>query len=651
MTATLNPRFTFETFVIGPANQVAVTAARAVAESPGTAYNPLFIYGPQGLGKTHLIMAIGQLARRLSPTLSVEYLTLEDFQEAHQAAGAAGQAEAFRNRFGNVDLLLLDDVQYVARRDELQAELLRIGDHLRATGRQVVLTGDRVPAEMSDVDERLQALLDGGLVVDVGMPGYETRLGILRQRVDERGAELSPAVLDTLALVELRSVRELLGLLNRVVALQAMSQQPLTPEVVKALMAGESRTGTTPLEIPGTAARSQLDEFAAFLSDVTEEIGHQVDVWRGQLTEGIERWRREGYRTTRLEHLLQQDVPVAVDQALKEFERDVKRLRALATSMEAIDPRRVDDPVFTDPDRVADAEAMLQEASKHQVPPPAPSAAWRLDTYVEGDANRSALETSLAVVQEPGRRHPLLLLVGASGVGKTHLLHAVGNALASSSKSLVACFSAQQFHDELEEALEGDALGLWLSRYQPVSAFLLDDVQSLIDNARAQQEVAHLISQFQATGRQVVLTANAPPSEITGLRGDLGELLSRAAVVLIAAPDRELRRAIVTRKLMERQGEVSPDLADYLAARSADGIRAVVGMVQRVLDTAESRGVVPSVSLARELVEGAQPVRHRVGAGMRTSGVVISPLGGVKSREKMVWAWPDPGERLIEELY
>ncbi len=126
MTAALNPKFSFETFVVGAANRLAVTAGRAVAENPGTAYNPLFIYSGSGLGKTHLLMALGQGAKKLLPHLNIEYLTLDEYVEAFHAAVAAGQGDAFRRRFQNVDMLLVDDVQFLTNRKEMQAELLRL---------------------------------------------------------------------------------------------------------------------------------------------------------------------------------------------------------------------------------------------------------------------------------------------------------------------------------------------------------------------------------------------------------------------------------------------------------------------------------------------------------------------------------------------
>ncbi|HMA40398.1 MAG TPA: DnaA/Hda family protein, partial [Gemmatimonadales bacterium] len=148
MTTSLNPKFTFETFVVGAANRLAVTAARTVAESPGSAYNPLFIYSGSGLGKTHLLMAIGAAAKKLVPTLGVEYLTLDEFVEAFHAAIAAGQGDAFRRRFQTVDVLLIDDVQFLTNRREMQAELLRLSEALQSAGRQIVLTSDRPPVEI-----------------------------------------------------------------------------------------------------------------------------------------------------------------------------------------------------------------------------------------------------------------------------------------------------------------------------------------------------------------------------------------------------------------------------------------------------------------------------------------------------------------------
>src|SRR5204863_278223 len=218
MTSALNPKYSFDSFVVGAANRLAVTAGRTVAESPGAAYNPLFIYSGSGLGKTHLLMAVGHAAKKAAPKLNIEYLTLDEYVEAFHASVAAGQGDAFRRRFQNVDVLLVDDVQFLTNRKEMQSELLRLTEALQAAGRQIVLTSDRPPPDIADLDERLISRLSGGLVVDIGAPDYETRVAILRRKAEERGAKFEPGVLETVADAESGNVRELMGALHRRVA-------------------------------------------------------------------------------------------------------------------------------------------------------------------------------------------------------------------------------------------------------------------------------------------------------------------------------------------------------------------------------------------------------------------------------------------------
>ena len=167
MTPPLNPYFRFDTMVVGTANRLAVTAARAVAETPGAVYNPLFVYAKPGLGKTHLLMAIGHGAKAIDPAITVEYLTLDHFIEAFHAAIASGQGEAYRKRFADVALLLVDDVQFLSGQRETQAELLRIVDAMQTASRQIVLTSDRPPSEIEALDERLIRRFAGGLVIAV----------------------------------------------------------------------------------------------------------------------------------------------------------------------------------------------------------------------------------------------------------------------------------------------------------------------------------------------------------------------------------------------------------------------------------------------------------------------------------------------------
>ena len=302
MTVTLNPLYRFETFVVGSANRLAVTAAKAVAESPGTVYNPLFIYARPGLGKTHLLMGLGHAARAIDPNLHVEYLTLDEFVEAFHAAIAVGQGEAYRKRFLDVDLLLVDDVQFLTHRREMQAELLRLTDALQTTNRQIVLTSDRPPSEIEALDERLIRRFAGGLIIDVAAPDYETRVAILRRKAEERQAGFADGVLEAVAGLNIDNVRELLGALNRLIAYQAVSEQPLDAATARGVVTGsgavgqgggdgvsEERAADRPSAppSPGPAAPASTDEFSDFLSEITATVAQQVDTWRTHVAAAV----------------------------------------------------------------------------------------------------------------------------------------------------------------------------------------------------------------------------------------------------------------------------------------------------------------------------------------------------------------------------
>src|SRR5688572_15266685 len=250
----VDARHKFENFVTGSANRLAVAAARAVAEQPGLTYNPLFIYGGSGLGKTHLIGAIGNLVQQRDAKLSVEYVTLDDFVEQLHAAIAANEAERFKQRYGRVDVLLLDDVQFLTGRRETQSEMLRLLNALSGTGRQVVMTSDRQPSDIPDVDERLITRLSGGLIVDIGAPDFETRVAILRAKCDERGVRFQGGVIEELSTLEFGNIRELQGALNKLIATQTLGGDHLRPEQIRAMFSQQpAPRQSTPLGSPGAS--------------------------------------------------------------------------------------------------------------------------------------------------------------------------------------------------------------------------------------------------------------------------------------------------------------------------------------------------------------------------------------------------------------
>ena len=653
MTTALNPKFTFDSFVVGAANRLAVTAARTVVENPGSAYNPLFIYSGSGLGKTHLLMAIGQAAKALAPTLNVEYLTLDEYVEAFHAAIAAGQGDAFRRRFQNVDVLLVDDVQFLSNRKEMQSELLRLTEALQGAGHQIVLTSDRPPPEIADLDERLISRLSGGLVVDMGVPDYETRVAILRRKAEERGTTFQPGVLETVAGLEFANVRELMGALNRLVAFQAVNDQPINAAAAKQLLGAAAKgSERAPAPVPGSSPGSPRsgDEFGAFLADVTVTVGKAVEAWRARVAEAILRWEGEGYRTRRLERLLEQETPAAVDEEIAEFATDVERLKALAADVGELDPQAAGESVFRDPERMREAEDAAAQMRAGVAPPPGPSGAFPLSAYAVGPSNEVAVSAVRAVLEHPGKKYNPLVLVGKSGLGKTHLLNALGVELARGKGAVVACLSTQAFIDELIAAIDGNRVDWWRARYRRATALLLDDIHLLAGKERTQEELFNLFNLLQDRERQLVFTAPAHPNTLSGIEARVVSRLEGGLVAELKEPDRTVKRTVLERLLAGQNVTAEPALLDYLADRPADSVRTLVGVAQRVVGAAVAEEVPLTAGLAREVLEGQSPREAQRASGFRTSGIVVSSLGGIKSREKMVWDWPEVTDRLIEEL-
>jgi chromosomal replication initiator protein len=642
VTADLNPRFRFDTFVVGAANRLAVSAAKSVAESPGVAYNPLFIYSGPGLGKTHLLMAVAHAARTINPKLQVEYLTLDDFMESFHAAVAAGQGEAYRRRFTEVDLLLVDDVQFLDRRREMQSELLRVINAMQTGNRQIVLTSDRGPGDIESLDERLIQRFAGGLVIDIAAPDYETRVAIVRRHAEERKATFAPGVLETVASLAITNVRELIGALNRLIAFQAVSDQPLDEAQAKIVLGGVPQQ----TDRPGPDA----DEFGSFLSEISSTVAQQVEAWRTRVAEAVLRWEGEGYRVSRLNALLEQDTPPDPDLVLKQYADDVERLRAIEADAVDIDASLGGDSVFRDPDRVAEAEALLARAREGATPPPGPSPFWQLTDFAEGPGNRIAVRAALMAVEHPALKYNPLVVIGPSGTGKTHLLHAIGNGLGRTKGAVVACLSTQEFVDDLISAIDRDRVGWWRSRYRRITAFILDDIQLLGNKERTQEEFFWLFNHLLEEGRQMVFSSALPLAELADVEPRLISRLEGGLVVHLPPPEREVRLAVLERLLRESVGSADPELAEYLAGRSVDSVRTMQGVLQRVVNAAETRHEPPTAALARELLEGIAPKPARKSGGHRVSGVIALPSGTVRSREKMIWEWPDAGDRIIEDL-
>jgi chromosomal replication initiator protein len=234
----LNPKYTFDAFVTGPSNRFAHAAALSVAEAPARSYNPLFVYGAAGLGKTHLLQAVGNYVRENFTRMRVRYVSTETFMnEFVETLRAKDDMGAFRRRYRECDLLLIDDVQFMDKKESLQEELFHTFNSLYGSSKQIVLTSDRAPRAIATLEDRLRSRLLSGLTTDIQPPELETRIAILRTKAEHEHAVVSDDVLELIATKVKENIRELEGALIRVTAYASLNRQMLTRELAEFVLA------------------------------------------------------------------------------------------------------------------------------------------------------------------------------------------------------------------------------------------------------------------------------------------------------------------------------------------------------------------------------------------------------------------------------
>ncbi len=232
----LNPKYTFSTFIVGKGNELAHAAAQAVANRPGEAYNPLFIYGGVGLGKTHLIQAIGNDMLEKNANTKIMYVNSEKFTNDFISSVKEGRAKEFKDRYRNVDLLLIDDIQFIGGKEQTQEEFFHTFNELHQQGKQIVLTSDRPPKAIPGLEDRLRSRLEWGMIVDIAAPDLETRIAIVQAKCQEKRFPVDEKTANLIAVSIQNNIRELEGVLNKIIAFHQLKNTPATAESIKAVL-------------------------------------------------------------------------------------------------------------------------------------------------------------------------------------------------------------------------------------------------------------------------------------------------------------------------------------------------------------------------------------------------------------------------------
>jgi chromosomal replication initiation ATPase DnaA len=600
----LDPRLTFESFVVGPANRLASAAARRAADSPGTSYNPLFLYSAPGLGKTHILTAIAHRSKK-GEAGEVEYMALEEYLERLEGSLQAGKGDGL---YGDLDILLLDDVQFLTGQPEAQEMLLKTLDQLTSAGGQIVLASDRPPADIDGLDARLLSRFSGGLIVDLGPPEYETRVAIIRKKAEERRQTLESGVAEAVARAPFKNVRELGGVLNKIFATQDLEGRKVTAAEVTKLLQEQDEAA---------ALGGGSEEFGSFLDELASSVAQAVekteDPWRKAIREAIESADRQGYSVHRLEPYLGESQPRNWEQIVASFNADIQRLREIDKELE-----RLGNPwpeaaqgVLMDPDRLEEAEALLSSVRERQRPFPKLGDGPLLHDLTGFDAMALRAAAQLVGDEKP-EYNPLFVWSSDEALART-LLAAVGRTYTETfPDQRMAVASISHFAEDFIRALADGVAGAWRERWWTVDLVLVYGVQDLSDTERAQDEFFHLFEALKRRGARMMLVADRAP-------GSIGSI------------DDRLRSRF--------EGGLVLELTE--------GATADLELVERAAEAAEAGIFVPDF-------EGDSTHRQDTGTMEAVPVALAEPPGKggawFPGPENVVIHWPRIDELLIEEL-
>ncbi|MFO8174127.1 MAG: DnaA/Hda family protein [Longimicrobiales bacterium] len=623
--ADLDPRFTFENFVVGPANRLASAAARRAAESPGESYNPLFVYSASGLGKTHILGAIAHHVGKVYPDKAVVYQTLEGFLDELTEALEGGNRDDGRSRHGSMEILLMDDIQFLAGQSEAQEMLLRKLDALTGAGNQVVIASDRPPADIDGLDARLRSRFEGGLLVDIGPPEYETRVAILRKQAEARGQTLQPEVAEVIGRIPFKNVRELGGALNRILAVQELEERVVTADEAGALLG----------QVKKETSYGRESDLGSFLDEISGTVAAQVErqeaPWRKELRVAAEEMEAQGFKAQRLRRLMEEDSPPEdVATTLDAYRSAVRRLEQIRDLLEDVGnpwPEAAHG-VLQDPERVDEAEALLASARERARPFPDIRPGPGLGE-VSASMTPLVVRAAEQLIRTDRPEYNPLYVWSRDGKVSRDLLEAAGRSYQADHRDArVALISVLEFAQDFIGSLSRGVAGAWRERWWSAELLLVHGAQDLSETERAQDEVFHLFEALQRRKARIMFAADRPPSEIGSIDDRLRSRFEGGLVLEVEGAG------------VERPEVASPGETRKPARETRKEVREDISALDREWIMGFSSG--SPVPIGRTPQDAGEDGFDGFQAGKEAEPWFPSP-------ERVIWEWPRIDERVLED--
>jgi len=629
--AELDPRYTFENFVVGPANRLASAAARRASEGPGVSYNPLFIHGPSGMGKTHLLGAIVQHTARVFPERKVEYRTAQEFlEEFGETLASVGEKE-IRDRYRDMEILLQDEVHILTEQPEVQEFLLQILATLMEDGKQVVLASDHGPSEIEGLGAHLRARFEGGLIVEIGRPGYETRVAIIRKWLEIQGHRLEAGVPEAIGRFPSQTVSQLGEVFEKVLDAQGTKGEAVSPKEVLDILG----PGDGPASDP---SRTELGEFLDDLSDtVAAKVRAQEVPWRKLLREAAEEVEKEGFNAGLLRARIDGETePGDLEGLLSEFRRGIERLKKIQVKLEEVGnpwPEAAHS-VLNNPDQLDEAEALLASAKERARSFPGVSAGPTL-SELGTELPKQVIRAAENLISTDRSEYNPLYLWSRGGAAARVALHSAGRSRdLADQDARMALTSVDGFAEEFIRALSMGVAGAWRERWWLADLLLLDGAEGLSGTERAQEELFHLLEALQRRSARVMIAADRPPDEISSLDDRLRSRLEAGLVMEIEVEESSLSLEILE-TLLQPQPKIEPPDPEEVSSEDRHWIRSFQPQ-------GPAGQELPSAAREEEAVgvDGAGSAGEEV-APSKEEAWVISP-------EKVVLEWAILDERIVE---